>query len=122
MTGAMVLFDTSIVIDMLRGRRDFSLGSISVITVFELLRGVRDDKRSEVKSMLENSFDVIGMDNRVVLTYCELYSALRKAGRPVEDADLIIAATAKAYGEKLQTKDKDLILFRDYGVDVELLE
>ena len=122
MTGAMVLFDTSIVIDMLRGRRDFSLGLISVITVFELLRGVRDDKRSEVKSMLENSFDVIGMDNRVVLTYCELYSALRKAGRPVEDADLIIAATANAYGEKLQTKDKDLILFRDYGVDVELLE
>ena len=122
MTGAMVLFDTSVVIDMLKGRRDFSLGSISVITVFELLRGVRDDKRSEVKSMLENSFDVIGMDNRVVLTYCELYSALCKAGRPVEDADLIIAATAKAYGEKLQTKDKDLILFRDYGVDVELLE
>jgi len=117
----MVLFDTSVVIDMLRGRMDFNLGSISVITVFELLRGVGAEKRNEVKSMLEDSFEVIGLDNRVVLTYCELYSALRKVGKPAPDADLIIVATAKAYGEKLQTKDRDFVLFRDYGVDVELL-
>ena len=117
-----MLFDTSVVIDMLRGRREFSLGSISVITMFELLRGVGADKRNEVKSMLEDSFDVIGLDNRVVLTYCELYSALREDGRPASDADLIIAATAKACGETLQTKDKAFMVFRDYGVDIELLE
>ena len=118
----MALFDTSVVIDMLRGRKDFSIGSISVITMFELLRGVRIDKRVEVKNLLEDSFDVIGMDNKVILTYCDLYSSLREAGKLVPDSDLIIAAAAKAYGETLQTRDKRFLIFRDYDVDVEILE
>ena len=118
----MALFDTSVVIDMLRGRREFSIGSISVITMLELLRGVGADKRVEVKNLLEDSFDVIGMDNKVILTYCDLYSSLRETGKLVPDADLIIAATAKAYGETLQTRDKGFLIFRDYDVDVEILE
>jgi len=49
-----------------------------------------------------------------------LYYELKGKGKLIADLDLIIASTAKAYNEKLVTKDKDFLAVKDY-VDVELI-
>jgi len=61
----MKLLDTSIIIDDLKKGR-FEEGSISVISLLEILRGVSGKKRLRVKQVLENAFEVIGIDNMVI--------------------------------------------------------
>lgn len=43
-----MLFDTAIVIDVLRKKREYQYGSISAITVLEVVRGVSDPEMAEV--------------------------------------------------------------------------
>jgi hypothetical protein len=41
------------------------------------LRYFKDErKRRELKELLEALFNVVGMDNDVLLTYCDLYNSL----------------------------------------------
>lgn len=101
----MMLFDTSFLLDMLKEKR-FEEGSISVITLIEILRGIRKEKRAMVKKLLEESFDVIRLDNKIIETYCELYNELKKGGLAMPDADLLIASAAISKKLRLKTKDK----------------
>jgi hypothetical protein len=115
----MKLIDTSVLIDNLR-RGVFEEGSISVITLIEVLRGVASEKRDRVKRLLEKSFDVLGIDNKVILKYCELYTSLKEKGQLISDADLLIAATAIANNLVLVTRDKDFERLRSHGLRLEL--
>lgn len=115
----MTLFDTSVIIKMLREKK-FEVGAISVITLIEILRGVPEKKRKLVKELLEDIFDIINIDNHVILKYCELYGVLRKKGLLIPDADLLVAACASAYGLKIKTMDKDFERLKDLGVDVQI--
>jgi len=65
----MNLLDTDAVIGLLRERR-YEAGAISVLTLIEVLRCIEDEKREEVKGLLEQSFDVLNLDNIVITTYC----------------------------------------------------
>ena len=65
----MNLLDTDAVIGLLRERR-YEAGAISVVTLIEVLRGIEDEKREEVKGLLEQSFNVLNLDNKVITTYC----------------------------------------------------
>jgi predicted nucleic acid-binding protein len=120
----MTLFDTSFLLDILEERR-FEEGSISVITLIEILKGIRKEKRAMVKKLLEESFDVIGLDNEVIETYCELYNELKKRGMAMPDADLLIASAALSKKLKLKTKDKDFEKLKTmkptYGEGIEVL-
>ncbi|MEX0568901.1 MAG: type II toxin-antitoxin system VapC family toxin [Candidatus Njordarchaeota archaeon] len=116
----MRLFDTSFVIRMIRNKK-FEVGAISILTIIEILRGVSPKKRNTVKSRLENAFDTIGIDNKVILEYCSLYQALKSKGELIPDADLIIAASAKAYDLELVTMDNDFERLRKYGIKVTLI-
>lgn len=89
----MKLFDTETTINMIRTNK-YEEGSISIITLIEFLRGVSDEKRSTVKSLLEESFDIVWLDNDIIQIYCRIYRELKRKGEPVPDADLLIAATA----------------------------
>mgnify|MGYP000047006206 CR=1 FL=1 len=102
----MMLFDTSYLLDMLKEKK-FEEGSISVITLIEVLRGTKKEKRKVVKELLEESFNVVGIDNEVVEVYCKLYDELRKKGTIIPDVDLIIASTAISKKLRLMTKDRD---------------
>jgi len=113
------LIDTSVLIDNLR-RRVFEEGALSVITLIEVLRGVPEDKRENVKYLLEDSYRVLSFDNKVILAYCKLYSELRERGELVPDADLLVAATAVAYDLTLVTKDRHFERLERYGLNVEL--
>ena len=101
-----MLYDTSVLIDYLRRGdiKNVRCGSISIVTLTEILRGIQNaKKREKIKEILERIFYVYPIDNSVVIEYCELYNRLRQCGRPLSDNDLIVAATAKAHGEKLVT-------------------
>lgn len=113
----MSLFDTSKIIEMLR-ENQFKTGYISVITLIEILRGVKENKRSKVKELLETVFDVLPIDNDVILEYCILYQKLKERGQLVSDADLLIAATAKSRNLTVITNDKDSLRLKNLGVKV----
>lgn len=117
----MTLFDTSILIDMLKGEREFMSGNISIITLIEVLRGVDDEKRGSVKKLLEKSFDVVELNNDVIMRYCELYNMLKRDGNPIPDADLLIAAAADSIGEELITYDKDFSILKRYKVKINVI-
>lgn len=115
----MKLLDTSVVIDDLR-RGVFEEGAISTITLIEVLRGLPAEKREKTKQLLESVFDVLGIDNKTILKYCELYLELRRRGEIVPDADLLIAATAIANDLELVTRDKDFTRLQRLGLKLKL--
>lgn len=111
----MNLLDTDAVITLLRERR-YEAGCITVLTLIEVLRGIEDEKRPEIKGLLEKSFDVLNLDNKVVEAYCALYNDLREKGESLPDADLLIAATAISHGLPLKTGDKHFERLKKYGL------
>ncbi|MEM4481527.1 MAG: type II toxin-antitoxin system VapC family toxin [Desulfurococcaceae archaeon] len=117
----MKLLDTSVLIENLR-KGIFEPGAISVITLIEVLRGINQSKRSEVKKLLEESFEVLPISNQVILKYCEIYDYLRQRGRIISDADLLIAATALVNNSSLVTKDFSFERIADVGLKLELRE
>jgi len=117
----MVLFDTSVVIKMLREKR-FEVGAVSVMTLIEILRGVPSNKRSTVKDLLEKAFNIISIDNEVILEYCRLYDKLKKRGVLIPDANLLIAACASVQNLKIKTMDKDFERLRDLGLSIQIVQ
>ncbi|AJB41613.1 MAG: type II toxin-antitoxin system VapC family toxin [Thermofilum sp.] len=115
------LIDTSVLVDNLK-TGVFEEGVLSVITLIEVLRGVPEEKRESVKSLLEESYGMLNLDNRTILAYCKLYSKLRRKGELVPDADLLLAATAIAHDLVLVTKDRHFERLEKYGLRVELRE
>ena len=114
----MRLLDTSAVVDLLR-RRTYEPGRIASITLIEVLRGVPREKRAEVKQLLEESFEPIGLDNQAILTYCSIHEALRERGEAIPDADLLIAATAMSRGLTLKTGDRHFRRLEELGLKIE---
>lgn len=71
----------------------------------EVLRGVEEQKRPEVKKLLEESFIIINLNNKIFETYCHLYRKLKEKGILIPDADLLIAATATAQDLTLESRN-----------------
>lgn len=101
----MNLLDTDIVIELLREKK-FETGNISVITLIEVLRGIEAKRVSKIKELLEESFNVINLNNEAIEAYCNLYRKLKEMGILIPDADLLLAATAISHNLTLKTKDE----------------
>jgi len=65
------------VIEMLK-HKSHSPGTISPLTLLEVLRGVESKKRTRVKHLLEESFSVINLDNSIIETYCDIDTKLKR--------------------------------------------
>jgi len=113
----MRLLDTGIVIESIRENR-LVPGAISVITLLEILRGVEDDKRRNMKVLMEEAYHIEPLDNAVILEYSSLYQALKETGQPIPDTDLMIAATAKTRNYELITRDQHFDRLKDYGLRI----
>ena len=111
----MTLLDTGIIIEMLKQKR-YSPGAISPLTLIEVLRGVDSKKRIRVKQLLEESFSVVNIDNSIIETYCDIYCKLKKEGKPLPDADLLIAASAMAHNLILETGDEHFQRLKPLGL------
>ena len=112
-----MLFDTSALIKMFKEKK-FQMGSISIITLIEFLRGIPKNKRTKTKKLLEETFDIIPLDNHVILEYCNMYEELRKTGNLIPDADLLIAASAKSKNLKLITMDKHFKKLKNQEIEI----
>ncbi|RLE77451.1 MAG: type II toxin-antitoxin system VapC family toxin [Thermoprotei archaeon] len=121
----MYLFDTDYVINLVRGDRgainlakkiekEMIYRAISIVTVHEYLLGVyfshwRNEKKLE--KMLEKAeselmrFDIIPYDYKIAKKTAEIMAYLRREGRIIGLADVIIAATALVNQLKLVTRN-----------------
>lgn len=115
----MKLIDTSVLIKWLQGG-ELKEGCISIITLIEVLRGISSHERGEVKSALEEIYEIVPLDNEVIGEYCNLYEALTKGGTKIPDVDLLIAAYAKAKNLPVITSDKHFEQLQGLGVKIEI--
>ena len=105
-----VLFDTTIVIDLLRGHppahsyvlRLDAVPAASEITRVEVLRGVRSGERRMTERLLA-TFRWIAVDESVARRAGELGRRWRASHRGLATADLVIAATALEHDLDLAT-------------------
>jgi len=111
------LIDTSILIKRIKDKKPIE-GNISVITLIEMLRGVTENKRGELKKLIEEGFTIVEITNDVILEYCKLYHSLREKGQLMNDADLLLAASAKASDIPLITSDKGFKKLENLGVKI----
>jgi tRNA(fMet)-specific endonuclease VapC len=122
----ILLLDTNILIHLVRDNRigrsidaRFRLRSgierplISIVTVGEALAFARKlnwgpSKTAILEDLFENAVVIVDISKDEVLrTYAEIEDLLRRKGRPIEQNDIWIAATAIASGAHLLTTDKD---------------
>ena len=116
-----MIFDSSALIQTIRKGAGFEEGSISVITLIEVLRGIDDDtKRKKTRALLMEAFDILDVNEDVMQSYIKLYFELKRKGEIASDADELIAATVHSKGETLITADKGFLRFEPL-VKVKLL-
>jgi tRNA(fMet)-specific endonuclease VapC len=82
--------------------------SISTVTRFEILRGLKA-KQAVVQLTAFETFcrtnDVLPIDDPIIVRAAELYAELYRRGQLIPDADLLIAATAIEQGLVLSTNN-----------------
>ncbi len=86
----------------------------------EVLRGIEDKKRLQIRQLLEESFSVLNLDNSIIEAYCQIYRKLKEEGNLLPDADLIIAATAIAHDLILETKDAHFLRLKTLGLKLKV--
>jgi tRNA(fMet)-specific endonuclease VapC len=91
---------------------------ISPITLIEVLRGIEDNKRLQVRQLLQESYSILNLDNSIIEVYCKIYRKLKADGNLLSDADLIVAATAIAHNLVLETKDGHFRRLKALGLTI----
>ena len=111
----MILLDTNVVIHVLKGNRivvrryEEHAGDIAIPAMVqgELLFGVAKSKNptrnGELLKRLTESLPVMHTNDAIMQTFAEQKAALSGCGEIVDDSDILIAATALAYGATLAT-------------------
>jgi tRNA(fMet)-specific endonuclease VapC len=89
---------------------------ISSITLLEVLRGIEDKRRFQIREFLEGSYSILNLDNSIIEEYCKIYRKLKEEGNLLPDTDLIIAATAIAHDLTLETKDAHFLRLKPLGL------
>jgi tRNA(fMet)-specific endonuclease VapC len=123
----MVIFDTSIIVDASRKKQEAIdliesyIGkeeiATTVISKYEMLRGVTEHDASFVSQLLEK-FVIYDFEDYVVKGVVEAYKKLAQKGKMINELDLIIAGIALANNETLITKDKDFLNFESEKIIV----
>lgn len=115
----MIVLDTNVVSDYITGHpaaasffeeHEDEQWAVSTITVYETTMGAvhghLDGDPAAIRAGVEQTFDVLPVDNDVVRVATALQSELLDAGVPVETQDALIAGTARYYGGRLVTNDQ----------------
>ena len=113
----MIIFDTDVCIDLLRGNRNILLRreesdetvGVSFMTVAELYYGAeKSDNPSRNHTAVEQfllSLEVIQSDTQILKRFGRLKAGLENDGVPLADADALIAATTLEKGTRLITSN-----------------
>ena len=109
------IIDTDICIDFLRGQ-NFAVELfknvlynknyfISILTRYELFKGVYNEKQESTVKRFIDLIDTIGITENIIKTGSELYKKYRKKGITLSDIDCLIMATAKERNLKIVTRN-----------------
>jgi len=94
---------------------------ISCITFYEIKRGLLYAKATRQLSEFEqlcNKYKVVLLDDlQIIEKATEIHADLKRKGTPIQDADVLIAATAIVKGLIVVSNDSDML--RVAGVTVE---
>jgi tRNA(fMet)-specific endonuclease VapC len=114
---AIQLIDTAVLIDVERGLLPLQPletegKAISVISVSELLHGVRraEDaarrvRREAVVEQILGAVEQVPIDSEVARVHASVWAGLEQSGQKIEAHDLWIAATALTHGLELVTSN-----------------
>jgi len=94
---------------------------ISCITYYELKRGLlyanATRQLSDLNQLIQN-YRILWLDSiEIIERACEIHANLKSRGRPIQDADILIAATAITQGLILVSNDSDML--RVAGITLE---
>ena len=114
----MVVFDSNIIVDILRQKRsalnliDAYLAkeklAITIVNEYEVLRGFRE-KDENVVSELLRQFVVYKLEDSAITEAVKTYKKLAEKGKMVSELDIFIAGIVFANNETLVTRDKDFL-------------
>ena len=94
---------------------------ISCLTYYEVKKGLMAVNATRQISIFENFCQVVTIllldDLEIIERASEIYADLKRKGRPIQDADILIAATVIAHGLILVSDDSDML--RVQGLTVE---
>jgi predicted nucleic acid-binding protein len=123
----MVVFDSSIIIDVLRQKRsakdliesyaEKEQISTTVISKYEILRGTTEKDLGLVSGLL-SQFVIYDFDDIVVREAVKAHKRLAEKGKMVNELDILIAGIVAANNETLITKDKDFLNFESAKIIV----
>ena len=120
------LLDTNVLSETMKPRPDAAIASwmraqalrslfTAAICQAEVLAGIAvlptGRRRADLEAMAQTIFAedfegrILPFDVPAASAYAELFALRRQAGRPIETPDLIIAATARAHGAAIVTRD-----------------
>jgi tRNA(fMet)-specific endonuclease VapC len=82
---------------------------VSVVTLMELYYGAHKSRKMVANlariRAIENAFEIIPISQEAALTFGELKATLEKQGIPLDDFDLILAASALTHNFTLVTNN-----------------
>ena len=94
---------------------------ISCITYYEVKRGllaVNATRQLADFKQLCSDYEVLYLDDlEIIEQACQIHTNLKKVGKPIQDADVLIAAMAITRGLILVSNDSDML--RVDGIDLE---
>ena len=111
----IVVMDTCALIDFMAGRDKNknvetmllnSQAAVSVITVYELFRGVENEAHIQQRQELIDLCQVLELTEPASRKASEIYTALKKKGELIANQDIFIAATAIHWKYPLLTTNK----------------
>ena len=118
----MVVFDTSIIIDVLRQRKSAlnllasyskkETIAITAISKYEILRGTKE-RNLNLVSQLFTQFVVYDFDDSSIEEAAKAYKKLKDKGKMTNELDLLIEGIVTANNETLITKDRDFLNFEN---------
>ena len=116
-----MVLDTCVLLDFLSGRGKIVLpkverllleakAAVSVVTVFELLRGVESDKHIVQRKELIGLCTVLDLTSQISERAAGIYTHLKKKGLLIHMEDILIAATALHWHYAIMTSNsKDFL-------------
>ena len=115
----MYLIDTDTIIYALKGNEQVARHfretaadpkALSVVTYGELLYGALKSQRRQENlakvRRLQEIFPIIEATNAIIETYAAIKADIETSGKPLDDFDLVIAATAISLGYRLVTNNE----------------
>lgn len=116
---SLLLLDTTFLIDAERGASELDMVidddddvAIAAITVAELTVGVQlasarqKERRQAYVDDVIASIPILSYDHIVAIEHADLLVSVRRSGQPRGAHDLIIAATARAFGRTVVSADR----------------